>query len=313
MQLHPNAKLTPKTRLLLVRRVREQKWPVAKAAHAGGVSRQTAYKWLNRFRDGGAEALEDRSCRPWRLRQPTPRRTVRRMVQLRRRRQPAWEIARELGVPVSTVSKHLKREGVGRIWRLEEEQAPPRRYEHQAPGDLLHIDAKKLARIDGVGHRIHGNRSLSKRGSGWEVVFVCVDDYTRLAYAEVHPAEDARSATRFMKRALTWFRSLGITCRRLLSDNARCYSSNSFSELCEREGLRQSFTKPYTPQTNGKAERFIQTMKRRWAYRYVFRTSAMRADSLRPWVKHYNHERPHRSIGKRTPMQRLRQYRQQAA
>lgn len=313
MQLHANAKLTPKTRLLLVHRVLKQNWPVAKAARAAGVSRQTAHKWLNRFREGGREALEDRSCRPKNLPRRTPPRTIRRMVQLRRRRKAGWEIARELDVPVSTVSKHLNREGLGRIWRLEEEQEPPRRYEHRAPGDLLHIDAKKLARINGVGHRIHGDRRRKNRGIGYEVVFVCVDDYSRLAYAEVYPAEDARSATRFLKRALAWFRRLGIEPRRILSDNAKCYSSHAFTALCEREGLRQSFTKPYTPQTNGKAERFIQTMKRRWAYRYVFRTSVMRAESLRPWVKHYNHERPHRSLGKRTPMQRLREYRQQAA
>lgn len=313
MQLHPNAKLTPKTRLLLVRRVLEESWPVARAARAGGVSRQTAYKWLRRFRDGGEPSLEDRRCTPRQQPAATPRKIVRRMVQLRRRRKAGWEIARELQVPVSTVSKHLKAEGVGRIWRLEEEQDPPYRYEHAAPGDLLHIDAKKLARIEAVGHRIHGDRSKRRYGAGWEVVFVCVDDHTRLAYAEVHPSEDARSATKFMKRALRWFSSLGIRCKRVLSDNARCYSSNSFTALCRREGVKQSFTRPYTPQTNGKAERFIQTMKRRWAYRYVFKTSAMRAESLRPWVKHYNHERPHRSLGKKTPMQRLREARQQPA
>jgi transposase InsO family protein len=311
VQLHRNAKLTPKTRLLLVRRVHKQGWPVAKAARAAGVSRQTAHKWLNRFREGGTENLEDRSCRPISLPKLTPRKLVQRMVRLRWRRKAGWEIARDLGVPVSTVSKHLKREGVGRIWRLEEEQDPPRRYEHAAPGDLLHIDAKKLARIEAVGHRIHGDRSRKRRGAGYEVAFVCVDDHTRLAYAEIHPSENARYATLFMRRALKWFRSLGIQPKRLLSDNAKCYSSNSFTAMCEAENLRQSFTRPYTPQTNGKAERFIQTMKRRWAYRYVFRTSAMRAASLRPWITKYNHQRPHRSLGKKTPMQRLREARQQ--
>lgn len=313
MQLHPNAKLSPKARLLLVHRVRKLGWPVSRAAHAGGVSRQTAYKWLRRHDEGGEDALQDRSSRPKTLPNATTKKTVRRMVQLRRRKKAAWEIAQELEMPVSTVSKHLKREGVGRIWRVEEEEDPPRRYEHAAPGDLLHIDAKKLARINGVGHRIHGDRRRQNRGVGYEVVFVCVDDYSRLAYAEVYPSENAAGATRFLRRALAWFRSLGIEPKRILSDNAKCYSSNAFSGLCKREGLRQSFTKPYTPQTNGKAERFIQTMKRRWAYRFVFRTSVMRAESLRPWVKHYNHERPHRSLGKRTPMQRLREYRQQAA
>ena len=311
VQLHPNAKLTPKSRFLLVDRIEKRRWTVSAAARAAGVSRQTAHKWVNRFREGGVERLKDGSSRPNRLSGLTPRKLVRRMVQLRKRRKAGWEIAQELGVPVSTVSKYLKREGVGRIWRMDEEQDPPRRYEHATPGSLLHIDAKKLARITSVGHKIHGDRSKRNRGAGYEVAFVCVDDHTRLAYAEVHPSENAQYATLFLKRALRWFKSLGIDCKRLLSDNAKCYSSGSFKALCDKEGLRQGFTKPYTPQTNGKAERFIQTMKRRWAYRHVYRTSAIRAASLRPWVKHYNHERPHRSIGKKTPMQRLRASRQQ--
>ncbi|MEZ4355753.1 MAG: DDE-type integrase/transposase/recombinase [Myxococcota bacterium] len=234
------------------------------------------------------------------------------MVQLRFRRKAGWEIARELDVPVSTVSKHLKREGVGRIWRLEEEQAPPRRYEHGAPGDLLHIDAKKLARINGVGHRIHGDRRRKNRGIGYEVVFVCVDDYSRLAYAEVHPAEDARSATRFLKRAVAWFRSLGIEPRRILSDNAKCYVSKPFTALCDREGCVKLHEALHAPdQRQGGTLHPDDEAPLGLPVRV--RTSAMRAESLRPWVKHYNHERPHRSLGKRTPMQRLREYRQQAA
>jgi transposase InsO family protein len=233
------------------------------------------------------------------------------MVQHRRRRKAGWEIARDLEVPLSTVSRHLKAEGLGRIWRVEESLDPPKRYEHPVPGDLLHIDAKRFARIEAVGHRIHGDRSKKKRGAGYEVVFVCVDDHTRLAYAEVLPSENTRYATAFFRRALKWFRSLGIRCRRLLSDNAKCYGSKDFSALCEAEGVRQSFTRPYTPKTNGKAERFIQTLKRRWAYRSVFRTSAIRSASLKPWIKQYNHSRPHRALGKKTPMTRLRRARQQ--
>ena len=307
MQLHPNAKLTPKTRRLLVDRIRQDRWPVSRAARAAGVTRQTAYKWLNRFEEGGSTALHDRSSRPHRFPRATSRKALRRMEQLRRRKKAAWEIALETGVPVATVSRQLKQLGLGRLWRLEEAEAPPHRYEHQRPGDLFHIDAKKLARIEGVGHRIHGDRSRKKRGVGWEVAFVCVDDHTRLAYAEVFPSESGKYATTFFRRALRWFESLGIHCRRLLTDNAKCYTnSKAFQELCEAHGIRQSFTRPYTPQTNGKAERFIQTMKRRWAYRTVFRTSAQRAASLRPWVTHYNHQRPHRSLGKKTPMERLR-------
>jgi len=275
VHLHPNAKLTPHARRLLVDRVERLSWSVARAAREAGVSRQTVHKWLNRFREGGDESLEDRSSRPKHLPTRTPQKLIRRMVQLRRRRKAGWEIAQELDMAVATVSKHLKAEGLG--------------------------------------HRIHGDRSQKHRGAGYEVVFVCVDDHTRLAYAEVLPSENAKYATAFFRRALKWFRSLGIRCRRVLSDNHKCYGSNDFTALCQAEGVRQSFTRPYTPKTNGKAERFIQTMKRRWAYRYVFRSSAMRAASLRPWVTHYNHRRPHRSLGKKPPMERLRETRQQRA
>jgi transposase InsO family protein len=295
----------------LVRRIREQGWTVSQAARAAGVSRQTVYKWLRRFEREGKPGLSDRSSRPHRIPRKTPRREIRRMEQLRRRYKPAWEIALETGVPASTVSRHLKQQGLGRLWRLEEAEAPPQRYEHRRPGELFHIDAKRFARIEGIGHRVHGDRSRKRRGVGWEVVFVCVDDHTRLAYTEVLPSENAIYATAFFRRALRWFASLGIRCERLLSDNAKCYESKRFTALCQDHGIRQSFTRPYTPKTNGKAERFIQTLKRRWAYRYVFKTSAQRAASLRPWVSHYNHQRPHRALGKRTPMARLREAREQ--
>ncbi len=312
MRLHPNAKLTPKTRRLLADRIRKERWPVARAARAAGVTRQTAYKWLKRFEDGGDAALQDRSSRPHRIPRQTPRKALRRMEQLRRRRKAAWEIALETGIPVATVSRQLKRLGLGRLWRLEEALDPPQRYEHPIPGGMFHIDAKKLARIQSVGHRIHGNRSRRKRGVGWEVVFVCVDDHTRLAYAEVFPSENGPYATAFFRRALRWFESLGIRCQRLLTDNAKCYAvSKDFQALCSERGIRQSFTRPYTPRTNGKAERFIQTLKRRWAYRYAYRTSALRAASLRPWITHYNHQRPHRELGKKPPMARLRETRAQ--
>jgi transposase InsO family protein len=298
----------------LVRRVREQGWTVGEAAAAAGVSRRTAHKWLRRYSEEGEAGLRDRSSRPRRIRTRTPARALRQIERLRRRLKAGWEIALELGIPASTVSRHLKELGLGRIWRLEEAEAPPRRYEHGAPGALFHVDAKKFARIEGIGHRIHGDRSRKRRGVGWEVVFVCVDDHTRLAYAEVLPAENGKHATAFLGRALRWFESLGIHCQRLLTDNAKCYAEfQPFLTLCEAHGIRQSFTRPYTPKTNGKAERFIQTLKRRWAYRHAYRTSAIRAASLRPWVTHYNHQRPHRALGKRTPMARLREAREQRA
>jgi transposase InsO family protein len=232
------------------------------------------------------------------------------MLQQRRRRKAAWEIAAATGVPVSTVSRHLRTEGLGRLWRIEEAAHPPQRYEHAFAGSLFHVDAKRFGRIGGIGHAIHGDRRRRSRGIGWEVVFVCVDDYSRLAYAEVHSAENAVCATRFFRRALRWFESLGVRCERVLTDNAKCYESAAFTALCAEENVRQRFTRPYTPRTNGKAERFIQTLKRRWAYRCAYRTSALRAASLAPWVAHYNHQRPHRAIGKIPPIARLRASRQ---
>ncbi len=306
MHLHANAKLTPALRRLLVHRIRDLGWPVKEAAEAAGIARQTAYKWLARYDQEGAAGLEDRSSRPRRISRRTPRRLVDRMLRLRRRKKAAWEIAAATGVPVSTVSRYLQAEGLGRLWRIEEAEAPPQRYEHRYPGSLLHVDAKRFGKIDGVGHAIHGNRRQRARGVGWEVVFVCVDDYTRLAYAEVYPSENAVCATRFFGRALRWFESLGVRCERVLTDNAKCYESKAFIALCDEKKVRQRFTRPYTPRTNGKAERFIQTLKRRWAYRSAFPSSAMRAASLRPWVTHYNHQRPHRALGKVPPMARLR-------
>lgn len=313
MQLHPNAKLTPAQRKLLVRRVRRENWTITEAAEAAGVTRRTVYKWLRRFDQEGDEGLEDRSSRPHRIARRTPARALRRIEALRRRRRTATEISQATGIPASTVSLRLRELGLGRLWRVEEAEAPPRRYEHPRPGALLHIDAKRLGRIEAVGHAIHGDRSRRVRGAGWEVVFVCVDDHTRLAYSEVFPSENAHYAVIFLRRALRWFARLGVRCERILSDNAKCYSSHAFTALCQAEGIRQSFTRPYTPRTNGKAERFIQTLKRRWAYRHAYPTSAMRADSLRPWIRHYNHERPHRSLGNRTPMARLREARVQPA
>jgi transposase InsO family protein len=238
---------------------------------------------------------------------------VRRIGQLRRHRKTAWEIAHQLGLAASTVSKVLREQGLGRLWRVDEANAPPRRYEHAVPGGMFHLDAKKLARIQGVGHRIHGRRGYSRRGVGWETVFVCIDDHTRLAYAEVLLAENAPNATAFLERALRRFADQGIRCRRLLTDNARCYRSHAFEGLCAEREIRHVFTKPYTPRTNGKAERFIQTLLRRWAYRWPYRTSAIRTAALRPWLHEYNHRRPHRALGMKPPIARLRAAREQRA
>jgi transposase InsO family protein len=174
---------------------------------------------------------------------------------------------------------------------------------------MLHVDAKKFARIEAIGHRIHGDRSRRHYGAGWEVAFVCVDDHTRLAYAEVWPCESGRYATAFLRRALRYFAGLGMHSQRVLTDNAKAYTSHTFQTLCQEAGLRHCTTRPYTPRTNGKAERFIQTLQRRWAYRRPYRTSALRTDALRPWLREYNHHRPHRALGMKPPIARLRESR----
>ena len=229
-----------------------------------------------------------------------------RIERLRRRRRTGVEIAGELGLSAATVSRILRRLGLGRLWRVEAQAAPPRRYEHTQPGAMLHIDAKRLGKIGQIGHRIHGDYRRRSRGIGWETVFVCVDDHTRLAYAEVLRAEDAACATAFLRRALRRFEALGIRVQRVLSENAKCYASKPFTALCRERGVAQRFTRPYTPRTNGKAERFIQTLVRRWAYARPYRTSAIRQAALRPWITHYNHQRPHRALGMIPPIQRLR-------
>jgi transposase InsO family protein len=306
MKLHPNARTTPNGRQLLVQRILEHGWTVARAAQAAGISKRTACKWLARYRAEGAAGLQDRSSRPHRSPHKTPAPLVSRIERLRQRRRTGVEIARELGVPASTVARILQNRGLGRLWRVDEQLAPPRRYEHPEPGALVHVDAKRLGRIGQVGHRIHGDYRRRSRGVGWETVFVCVDDHTRLAYAEVLRAEDAACATAFLRRALKRFEALGVRVQRVLTDNAKCYGSKAFTALCRERGVKQRFTRPYTPRTNGKAERFIQTLVRRWAYRRPYRTSSIRTAALRPWIKHYNHQRPHRSLGMIPPIQRLR-------
>ena len=235
---------------------------------------------------------------------------VRRVEKLRRRRMTSTEIASRTSLPLSTVSLVLRRLGLHRLSRLEPEE-PVRRYERENPGELLHLDTKKLARIRRVGHRIHGDRSKRVYGAGWEFAHVCIDDCTRLAYVEVLPDERAITTTAFLRRALAWYRARGIEVQRVMTDNAPGYYAKRFAALCRDQQIRQIFTRPYTPKTNGKAERFIQTLTQNWAYKRPYRSSARRASALRPWIKHYNHERPHRGLGMATPMARLREAREQ--
>ena len=305
MKVHRNAKTTPKMRQLLITRVTCLGWTQAAAAAGAGVSVRTVAKWMARARAGDVR-LEDGSSRP--LRQPqrlAPERAAAILAQ-RQTRATAWEIGTQLRIPRSTVSLVLRRAGLNRVSRLD---APPvvQRYEWPHAGDLLHLDIKPLARIRGVGHRIHGDRSRSHSGGGYEYAHVAIDDATRLAYVEVRRTQRRAACARFLRNALTWFRRRGIRVHRLLTDNGSGYRSTPFAAVCRTWGLRHRFTRPYTPRTNGKAERFIQTLVREWAYRWPFTSSMQRTAALPRYVQLYNHRRPHASLGRRSPWTRFRE------
>ena len=302
MKTHGNARLTPKGREALVRRaMSEGAGPAAKAA---GLSRRTVAKWVRRFRSEGAAGLLDRSSRPRRLARSTAQRIVDRVLALRHERLVAAAIAQKVQLPRSTVGAILRRHGLGRLKHLQP-SVPVVRYERAAPGELLHVDTKKLGRIRGIGHRIHGDRSVRVRGLGWEYVHVAVDDHSRLAYLEVLPDETAESCTDFLERALGFYRKHGITVQRVLSDNGSGYRGHVFNAICTRARVRHLYTRPYTPRTNGKAERLVQTLLREWAYARPYRSSARRTAALRPWLAHYNRRRPHGGIGNRPPLSRV--------
>ena len=302
MSAHRNAKTNVYQRQLLIQRVRHDGWTQRQAAVAAGVSVRTVAKWLTR----ATSALADRSSRPRRQPRRTSLTTEATIIAVRRTRATAWEISRVLGIPRSTVTRVLHRVGLNRVATLEP-PAPVQRYEWPQVGDLLHVDLKRLGRVVGVGHRIHGNRRRRTRGAGWEYLHVAIDDATRLTYAEVLAADDAPACAAFLQRTLAWFRRRGVTIRRLLTDNAMAYRAHVVRTLCARWLVRQRFTRPYRPQTNGKAERFIQTLLREWAYRTPYRSSARRTAALRPYLRFYNHRRPHASLGRRTPWTRFQE------
>jgi transposase InsO family protein len=306
--LHPNARLTPYAREQLVHRVCRLGWTVAAAAQAVGVSERTGYRWLARDREGGEARFQDRPSRPGHVPGRTSASRQRRIERLRRRRMTAAQIALRLGMPRSTVSAVLGRLGLRRLRSLEA-KPPVRRYERQRPGELLHLDTKKLGRIRGIGHRIHGDRRRASRGVGWEFAHVCVDDHSRLAYVEVLPDEGQVHTAAFLQRAIRWFRQRGVRSERLLTDNGNGYRSTRFRKACAELGLRHLFTRPYTPRTNGKAERFIQTLLREWAYVRPYRTSNQRTRRLPSWLDHYNRQRPHTALGYRPPISRIRRIR----
>ena len=307
MNVHSLARTTPISRALLVDRVLRERWAVGEAAEAAGISERTAFKWLARHRSEGCFGLIDRSSRPhWSpARIPAGWRDL--ILKLRRSRKTGPEIAEELGLPRSTVARVLRRAGLQRL-NLLEPREPANRYERKRPGELIHLDIKKLARIVGrVGHRIHGDRSVRVRGKGWEFVHVAIDDHSRLAYVEVLGDEKGVTAAAFLERAVAWFRRHGIRAQRVLTDNGSCYRSHLFQLACQRHGIRTLRTRPYRPQTNGKAERFIQTLIREWAYVRPYQDSKLRTKALKPWLRYYNRQRPHGSLNRKPPISRIHQ------
>jgi transposase InsO family protein len=304
MNAHKNARMTVHGRALLVKRITVEGWLVADAASAAGVSERTAYKWLARFRSGGEAALRDRSSAPIRCSHRLPAATVGEIERLRRHGLTGPQIARQLAKPLSTVGAILRRLGLGRLSALDP-KPPAIRYERAAPGELIHIDTKKLGRIDGVGHRITGDRRGQKRGIGWDMVHVCIDDASRLAYTEILPDEKKESACAFLARALAFFAGHGVAVERVMTDNSSAYRSHDFRRLCAAAGIRHIRTRPYTPRTNGKAERFIQTSLREWAYARAYQSSAERTIAMTHWIDDYDTQRPHSAIANQTPWIRL--------
>ena len=304
MKLHGNARTCLHSRRLIVERVVEQGWTLTAAAEAAGVSVRTVSKWLVRFRADGVDGLLDRSSAPERVPLRTPEERVELVAALRRLRMTAAEIAETLAMPLSTVSAVLTRIGLGKLSRLEPAE-PANRYERKRPGELLHIDVKKLGRIAGAGHRVTGDRRRQAKGIGWEYVHVCVDDATRIAYVEVLEDEKATTAAGFLRRAVAHYRAHGIRVERVMTDNGSCYRAVVHALACKTLGLRHLRTRPYRPRTNGKAERFIRTMLGGWAYGAIYGTSQERHAALAGWLDFYNRRRPHGSLGHQPPLQRL--------
>jgi transposase InsO family protein len=320
MKLHANAPLGPKGRATMVRRVLEEGIALTEAAEAAGVSARTAGKWVRRYREEGEAGLLDRSSAPRTVHNTTPPERVEAIAALRRLRLTGPEIAELLEMATSTVSAVLKRIGLGKLSRLGPEE-PIHRYEKSRPGELIHIDVKKLGRIGphGAGHRMLG-RGWAREGrrrndadgvprlqTGWECVHVCVDDATRLAYVEVLPDEKKATVIGFLKRAVGFYRSHGVVVQQLMTDNGSAYRSAAHALACRAMGIKHIRTRPYWPQTNGKAERFIRAMLREWAYAAVYGSSPERAAALSGWVERYNFRRRHGALGHRPPAQRLRE------
>jgi transposase InsO family protein len=306
MDTHKNARLTPKGREAMVRVVVDDGMSIAAAAHQFNTTPKTVRKWVDRFRSEGVDGLRDRSSRPLSSPSKTPLATRDAVETLRRQRRTQQHIAEALGLSLATVSRILRARGLSLLSALEPQQTRPR-YERATPGEIIHIDIKKLGRFDRVGHRITGNRTgqSNSRGVGWEYAHVAIDDHSRVATANIFPDQKKESAVAFLKSAIAYYQSLGVTVTRVMTDNGSCYRSKAFAQACTQLGLKHIRTRPFTPQTNGKAERFIQTALREWAYATAFENSDQRKNKLPHWLHRYNWHRPHASLAKKTPISRL--------
>ena len=305
MNVHKNAPLTPKGREAMVRSVVEGGLSQADAAHQFNTTAKTVAKWVKRFRADGVEGLRDRSSRPLSSPSQTPPATRAAVEALRRQRHTGKQIATEIKVSPATVSRILRQLGLSRIRDLEPVE-PVRRYEREHPGELIHIDIKKLGRFVRPGHRITHDRQMGEsRGAGHEFVHVAIDDASRLAFTQIRRDQKKESAIAFLKEAVTYYRSLGMKVTGIMTDNGSCYRAKAFARTCRKLGLKHIFTRPYRPQTNGKAERFIQTVLREWAYARAYDTSDQRAEKLPIWLHHYNWHRPHGSLKAKPPISRL--------
>ena len=302
MDVHKNARTTPYSRALIAQRIRAGE-SIAAVARAFGICDRTAAKWAHRAAEG-PPALRDRSCRP----HHSPRALGPAVtVEIARLRHLAWtgaQIAEAVGISPTTVARTLRQLGLARLAALS---APPviRRYEWPRPGDLVHVDTKRLGRFATAGHRIHGDPRTRQRGIGWEFVHVCIDDHSRLAYAEVLPSERREHVAAFIRRAVAWFQRHGVVVARVLTDNAKSFGSRVFAAACQALRLEHRRTRPYTPRTNGKAERFIQTLLREWAYAIAYPSSVHRTAALPRWLHYYNAHRRHRAVGGQPPVTRL--------
>ena len=305
MNIHKNARLTPLRREEMALSVIEGRLCQAHAARVYGVSAKIVARWVERYKAEGQAGMVDRSSRPARIPRATAASIAERIVALRRQRWTGSHIAHEVGVSPATVSRALRRAGLSLLKDIEP-AAPVRRYERAHPGEMIHLDVKKLNRFNEPGHRVTKDRAGGRSvGAGWEFVHVCIDDASRIAFSQILPDERKESAIAFLAAAITYYESLGVTVARVMTDNGSCYRSSAFARACRKLGLRHIRTRPYTPRTNGKAERFIQTALREWAYAVAYPTSRHRAAELPTWLHRYNWHRPHGSLNSSTPISRL--------